>query len=147
MDTRLRDILAHKGGAVHTTSGERTVLDAVREMNARNIGSLVVVEDGRVVGIFTERDVLTRVVEPGRDPRETRVEAVMTLDVEVLGPDTTVNEAMVWMTEKRRRHLPVVREDRLLGLVSIGDLTRHVTRELQFEVYELEAYVTGRYPA
>jgi CBS domain-containing protein len=142
----LSAVLADKGPAVYAIEPGATVVEAVRQMNEKGIGALLVLESDRPVGIFTERDVLRRVVDAGLDPRATRVRDVMTVDLLVVGPSTRVEEAMAIMTNRRLRHLPVMDGGRLLGMVSIGDLTRWVTREQQHHIEHLVEYITGRRP-
>lgn len=148
MQSTLSIILEGKAGgqSVHTISPDTPVIEAVRKMNAEGIGSLLVTNGDEVVGIFTERDVLRRVVDAELDPRTTRVAKVMTRELITVRPATTVNEAMAVVTEKRCRHLPVMDGDRLLGMVSIGDLTRWVSREQAIHIQDLVNYITGRYP-
>jgi CBS domain-containing protein len=98
------------------------------------------------VGIFTERDVLVRVVDAGRDPAATRVEEVMTRELAVIRSATRVEEAMSVMTEKRCRHLPVVEEGRLAGMISIGDVTRWIVRNQRHTIDDLVSYIGGEYP-
>ncbi len=147
MKTTLESILKEKGPVVHSTDPGTTVLEAVRAMNDRGIGSLLVMDGGGVVGIFTERDVLRRVVDAGRDPETTKVAEVMSGEMVVIHPEATVEETMAVMTEKRVRHLPVMQGDTLLGMVSIGDLTRWASRLQQHHIRNLVDYITGRYPA
>jgi CBS domain-containing protein len=147
MHTTLSTLLQNKGSKVYTVSPTATVLDAVRAMNEKRIGALLVCDDDRVVGIFTERDVLNRVVDPGEDPGAIRVADVMTGDVVTLGPEVSVEEAMAVVTEKRCRHLPVMAGEQLLGLISIGDLTRWVATRQAHHIQDLVNYITGRYPA
>jgi CBS domain-containing protein len=143
----LSDILDFKGRAVHTTSPDATVLDAVEEMCRLHVGALVVVVPMRVpVGIVSERDVMTRVVLSQRDPAKTKVCEAMTSAVVCISPDATVEDAMQLMTDRRCRHLPVVVDGRVEGLVSIGDLVRSVSREEESEIRMLHEYVSGRYP-
>jgi CBS domain-containing protein len=144
--TRLGVLLQHKGAQVHDVAPSATVLDAVRRMNQERVGALLVRDGGEVVGIFTERDVLVRVIDPGRDPGTTLVGQVMTRELVTVGPGTTVEEAMGVVTEKRCRHLPVMDGGALLGLVSIGDLTRWVTRHQAWHIEDLVRYITGAYP-
>jgi CBS domain-containing protein len=142
----LRTLLKSKGRTVHTVSPEATVLDAVRKMNHERIGALLVMKDDELVGIFTERDVLTRVVDHVRDPAATRVAEVMTGNPVVVSAAATINEAMAIVSEKRCRHLPVIDEGKLLGLVSAGDLTHWVTRGHEYHIQDLVNYITGKYP-
>src|SRR5512143_58132 len=124
----LKLVLDDKGRAVRTVEPEESVLAAVRTMNEHGIGAMLVMENGQTVGIFTERDVLRRVVAAGRDPAGTPVRDVMTKKIVCVSPSTTVEESMAIVTELRCRHLPVLEDGRVHGLVSIGDLTRWVTR-------------------
>jgi len=142
----LKTLLKNKGRTVHAVPPETTVLDAVRKMNQERIGALLVMNGDDLVGIFTERDVLTRIVDQGRDPGATRVAEVMTSKPVVVSAAATVNEAMAVVTEKRCRHLPVVDEGRLVGLVSAGDLTHWVTRGHEYHIQDLVNYITGKYP-
>jgi CBS domain-containing protein len=146
MDT-IESILAEKGQAVHLTSPNATVLEAARSMCGLRIGALLVCVDGRAVGIFTERDAMTRVLLARRDPAATSVEEVMTRAVVCVESSTKASEAMAIMTERRCRHLPVVHDGRVVGMVSIGDLVRRVSLEQSFEIRMLRDYVGGSYPA
>jgi CBS domain-containing protein len=146
LDEKLAEILDAKGADVYTTSPEATVAEAVGEMNARGVGALVVMEKGRPIGIFTERDVLRRLVGEGRDCRGTKVADMMTREVIMIGPDITVGEAMAIVTGRRLRHLPVVEGGKLVGLVSSGDLTMWVTRRQEIHIRDLAGYIQGTYP-
>jgi CBS domain-containing protein len=140
----VRDILAVKGPNVLTVSPHATVLDAALRMNDHKVGSVVVVEHGRVVGIFTERDILRRIVAEQRDPATTLVEEVMTAEVACALPDTTVEECRGVMKNRRIRHLPVVDETRTLrGLISIGDLNAHETTAQEVTIHFLHEYLYG----
>jgi CBS domain-containing protein len=146
MQDTLEAVLAHKGSTVYSVDPEDSVLDAVRKMNCERIGATLVCTENRMVGIFTERDVLTRVLDAGRDPDATRVADVMTREVITVGPETGVQEAMAVMTERRTRHLPILEQGNLLGVVSIGDLTRWVSRNQEVHIQDLVAFITGKYP-
>jgi len=146
MQTKLATLLQHKGAEVQRIQPAASVLEAVRKMNQHRIGSLLVTDGDAVVGIFTERDVLTRVVDQSRDPGTTRVSQVMTGELVTVGDDATVEECMAVVSEKRCRHLPVMSGDELQGLISIGDLTRWVTRNQAIHIQDLVNYITGKYP-
>jgi len=119
-----------------------TVIDAAREMNERRVGALAVLDDdGRLVGMFTERDVLTRVVAAGRDPAVTRVGDVMTSPVIACEPSTRLDDLRAVMREKRIRHVPIVDEGRVLGMVSIGDLNTAEARVMTETISYLEQYM------
>lgn len=146
MKDTLKAVLAHKGATVHCVVPEATVLDAVRKMNQEHIGALLVRDGPEVVGIFTERDVLCRVLDSGRDPKSTAVEEVMTREIVAVSPGTGIKEAMALITDKRCRHLPVMEGGELKGLVSIGDLTRWVSRHQEGHIQDLVNFITGKYP-
>jgi len=146
MQDTLEAVLATKAPAIHYVVPEATVIDAVRTMNQERIGAVLVCVSGEMVGIFTERDVLCRVVDEGRDPATTKVVEVMTSEVVAVRPTTGVEEAMAVITEKRFRHLPVIDKGLLKGLVSSGDLTRWVSRNQEIHIKDLVNYITGKYP-
>ena len=142
---QVRDILKHKGTQVATVGPSATVLAAATLMNEQRIGSLVVLDGGRIVGMFTERDVLRRVVGEQRDPVRTKVEEVMTTDVFSCTPQTSVDEARAAMRDRRVRHLPVVDgEGDLAGMVSIGDLNAHLAASQEQTIFLLNEYLYGR---
>jgi CBS domain-containing protein len=142
----VREILARKGSHVFTIGPEATVMDAATLMNEHKVGALVVIDDGRgVIGMFTERDVLRRVVGEQRDPVTTRVADVMTTEVACATPATTIEEARGAMKNRRIRHLPLVDDDRrLTGLISIGDLNAYETSDHEYTIYMLQEYLYGR---
>jgi CBS domain-containing protein len=146
MQDTLEAVLAGKGTAIHYVIPEATVLDAVVKMNDERIGALLVCVSGEMVGIFTERDVLCRVVAEGRNPAATKVLDVMTQEVVAVRSTTSVEEAMAVFTERRLRHLPVVDDGKLMGLVSSGDLTRWVSRNQEGHIQHLMNFITGKYP-
>lgn len=140
---RVADILAGKNGQVHSVSAEASVYDAVRLMVEHNIGSLVVLDEGEIAGIFTERDYLRRVSLTERPQRLTPLRDVMTARVMCVGPDTGVQDCMSMMTRERIRHLPVVRGKELVGVISIGDLVKYVSDEREVELRYLTEYIKG----
>ncbi len=140
----VRDILAEKGSHVLSIGEEATALDAALLMNEHKIGGLPVLRDGAVAGMFTERDLLQRVVAERRDPAEVFVGQIMTRRITVAGPETTIEEARSLMKNKRIRHLPIVdRERRPLGLISIGDLNAHQLVDQEKTVDALREYLNG----
>jgi len=145
MNTRIRDILRRKGKDVYSVGPLATVIDAVNTMNDHQVGSVLVCEGGDPVGVFSERDVLVRVVAAHRDPRQTLVRDVMTTRLYTASPDDTLLEVMRLMTDRRCRHVPVMEGERLIGLVSIGDLTKATQYNLRQEVRELSSYIGGPY--
>ncbi len=142
----VREILARKGSHVFTIGRGASVLDAALLMNEHKIGALVVIDDDRgVVGMFTERDVLRRVVGEQRDPATTAVAEVMSHEVICATPATTIEEARGAMKNRRIRHLPLVDDDRrLTGLISIGDLNAYQTSDHEQTIHMLHMYLYGR---
>jgi CBS domain-containing protein len=143
MNTSIATLLEQKGGAVFTIPTTVTVSEAVHEMNTHKVGSVLVMNGLRLAGIFTERDVLRRVVGADIDPRFTPITKVMTSDVITIEPGTTVQEVMDLFTEKRCRHLPVVENGQLRGLISIGDVSRWVASLHRAEAESLRQYIAG----
>jgi CBS domain-containing protein len=145
MNTPISAILERKGPAVHAVSSTYTIARAVDEMNHHRIGSIVVMEGNRLAGIFTERDVLQRVVGAGLDPKVMRVADVMTTNLITVTPETTMEEVMEIFAEKRVRHLPVMANDEMVGLISIGDISRWISDAHRAEAEHLKNYISGGY--
>jgi CBS domain-containing protein len=145
--TPISVLLERKNSSVRSVAPTITVAEAVAEMNRHRIGSVVVLHEGRLAGIFTERDVLRRVVGAGIDPLRATVAEVMTADLVTVTPATTVDEAMEIFTEKRCRHLPVLDSGRLVGLLSIGDVTRWSVDSHRAEAEHLKNYIAGGFSA
>lgn len=139
-------LLEEKGPSVYWVSDDTTVHQAVTEMNRHRVGSILVKAEGKIVGIFTERDVLTRVVTSGRDSKTTLIREVMTSDFQWITRETSVEDAMQLITEKRVRHLPVLDNLEAVGLVSIGDITRWLLKVNEMEAENLRRYVFNEYP-
>lgn len=139
-------ILNEKSALLFTIPVNSTVETAVSEMNRQHVGSIVVKDGDTCVGIFTERDVLTRVVAGARDPKSTPLSDVMTRDFKFITPDTSVEDAMQLMTDKRVRHLPILKNDKLVGMISIGDVTRWLLKVNELEAENLRRYVFSEYP-
>ncbi|MGZ8412445.1 MAG: CBS domain-containing protein [Gemmatirosa sp.] len=137
----VRELLTRKPGDVVTVAGTTTVLDASTLMVERGIGGVVVLDGDRLAGIFTERDVLRRVVAMRRDPAQTLVQDVMTTPILTVARETTLEECRATMTERRIRHLPVVDASGLVGLVSSGDVLAYEVAERQATIQQLENYV------
>ena len=126
---------------IFSVEPDATVFDALRLMEERNVGALLVMQGGRLVGIFSERDYARRMVLHGRASKDTPVREVMTPDVFVITPDVTSGECMVHMTDRHVRHLPVVEGGRVVGVISIGDVVRAVIEDLRFTINQLEGYI------
>jgi CBS domain-containing protein len=147
MNDCISRVLEHKGAHVETVPRDTTVFAAVERMNEQRIGALLVADNYRPgqpyrpIGIFTERDVLVRVIAKRLDPQTTTVGEVMTCDLITVHADATVTEAMSIITEKRCRHLPVVDDAGLCGLISIGDLTSWVVKDQELTIEDLHGYI------
>lgn len=138
------EILRRKGSQVHTVDQSATVLDAVRVMNRERVGCVVVMCRGRIAGIFTERDVLRRVVESQRRPAEIPVADVMTEEVLFRAPETTLEEVGRVMKDHRVRHLPICdHHNRLVGLISIGDLNAYYASDQEETIHSLREFMYG----
>jgi CBS domain-containing protein len=141
----VRDILAVKGAHVLSIGPEATVLDAAVLMNEHRVGSLVVMVSRQLIGIISERDILTRVVVPRLDPGQALVRDVMTKEVVCCQPHTKLDEARGVLKNRRIRHLPVVDDEQeLVGLISIGDLNAHQAHDHEVTIHVLEEYIHGR---
>ncbi len=141
--TTLKMLLDGKGHDVWSVHPDDTVLDAIKVLAEKDIGALIVIEDDKPVGIFSERDYARNVYLKGKSSPETLVRDVMAAPVICVRPDQSVDECMALMTEKRFRHLPVLDGDELVGMVSIGDLVKSVIAEQQFNIEQLEHYIHG----
>lgn len=128
---------------VYTITPAASVFDALKLMAEKNIGALVVIEGGKIVGIVTERDYARKIVLMARSSKDTRVREIMSPSVMRVRPDQGSVECMALMTERRLRHLPVVDSDKLIGVVSIGDLVKDVISQQEFVIQRLEHYITG----
>lgn len=139
----VKQILNIKGRDVWSVAPDDTVFDAMKLMADNNAGALLVLQDGALKGIITERDYARKIILQGLSSKETPVSAVMNANVLCVGFDQTVEECMALVTEKRVRHLPVVVEGKVEGLVSIGDLVKEMIADQQFIIEQLEQYITG----
>lgn len=140
---RLYEILEEKGGDVFEIDAEASVFEAVQLMVEMNTGSLLVTDGGEITGIVTERDYLRRVTLEGRAERETAVREIMSSPLIVASRETTIDECMALMTDRRIRHVPVVEEGKVVGLVSIGDLVKFKSKLQTFEIQYLTDYITS----
>lgn len=144
MQRTVARVLEEKGSrAVFSARPDDSVFHALELMADENVGALIVLDDGRLVGILSERDYARKVILHDRVSRDTKVSDIMTSIVLTVGLDQTMVECMELMTEKRIRHLPVVADDLVVGVVSIGDVVRAVIDEQQFMIQQLESYITG----
>ena len=141
--TTVRQLLEEKGHEVWSVHPDDTVLDAIRKMASEGVGAMVVIEDDKPVGIVTERHYARNVFLKGKSSPKTPVHEIMATRFVCAQLEQTVEECMAVMTEKRVRHLPVLDEDRLVGIVSIGDLVKSVIADQRFIIEQLEHYVRG----
>lgn len=141
--TTIRQLLDDKGTEVSSISPDARVYDAVALMAEKEIGSLVVIEDGRVVGLISERDYARKVILKGRASRETQVRDIMTTRVVYAHPEQTVEECMAILTDQRVRHLPVMDQGKLVGIISIGDLVKSIITEQKFLIEQLVQYIAS----
>jgi CBS domain-containing protein len=143
MNTSIDTLLEGKGRALHAVPVTVTVYEAVEAMNRHRIGAMLVMDGPKLAGIFTERDALTRVISASLDPKVTPVSQVMSANVLTIAPETTVQQVMDIFAERRCRHLPVIQNDKLVGLVSIGDVSRWVANSHRAEAESLRQYIAG----
>ena len=139
----VRDVLKGKGHDVYSIGPNASVFDALTLMADKNIGAVLVVEAGRTLGIFTERDYSRQVVLKGRASKDTPVRDVMTTRVVYVTPGSGMDDCMALMTSKRCRHLPVVEAGQLVGVLSVGDVVKAVISDKQFTIKQLENYITS----
>ena len=143
----IRQVLATKGSEVTTTTPQALVFDALTVMGEKNIGALVVTEGDQVVGVFSERDYSRKVILQGKTSRTTTVAEILSHPVITIGPDDSIEECMKRMTENRIRHLPVLEEGKMVGVVSIGDVVSWVMHAQRHAIQQLTGYISGQYPA
>jgi CBS domain-containing protein len=139
----VRIVLREKGGEIYSVSPGTTVFDALTLMAEKNIGALLVLEDKKIAGIFSERDYARKVILKGKASKEITVGEIMTSVVVTVQPSSSVEECMTLMTEHRVRHLPVVEQDELIGVISIGDVVKAMISDKDFMIQQLEHYITG----
>ena len=137
----LKQLLEAKGREVYSIAPDALVFDALRLMADKSVGALIVTESGRIAGILSERDYARKVILHGKSSHEIRVRDIMTSKVMTVHSGQTVEECMTLMTEKRIRHLPVTEGERLIGVLSIGDLVKEVIAEQQQTIQQLESYI------
>ena len=143
MNTSIATLLAGKGRALHAVPTTVTVIEAVQKMNQHKVGAVLVMDGDQLAGIFTERDVLTRVIAASLDPKTTSITKALSANVLTVAPEVTVQEVMDIFADKRCRHLPVIEHGKLVGLVSIGDVSRWVANSHRAEAESLRQYIAG----
>lgn len=143
MTTTIRQILDEKGYHIHSVSPDIVVYDAIKLMGEAGIGALLVMEDGKLAGIFSERDYTRKIVLMNRSSKDTRVREIMTSKVLYMTVDQTVDDCMAVMSKHHIRHLPVVENDKPIGMLSVMDVMRNVLMEKEFIISQLENYISG----
>ena len=139
--TLVSQILQAKGGTTWTVSPDTTVYDALNLMSEKDIGALIVVDDGDVIGLFSERDYARKVILQGKSSKQTTVEEIMTQEVLCVGPEQSVAKCMALMTDKHIRHIPILNKGQLVGVISIGDVVKAIITEQQIIINHLEDYI------
>ncbi|MEP7110425.1 MAG: CBS domain-containing protein [Ferruginibacter sp.] len=137
----VRNILKSKGNLIHSIPPDTIVFHALEMMVEKNVSALVVTENEKLVGIFSERDYARKVVLKGRSSKETRIQDIMTDKVITVTPDSTIDDCMQLMTDKFIRHLPVVEGDQLVGIISIGDVVKYIIEDQKFIIENMEHYI------
>ena len=146
LDSSIEPIIAKKGASVYSVSSEQLVFDALTLMAEKQVGALVVMDGDKLCGIFSERDYARRVVLAGRSSREMKIAEIMSVDLITVTRESTVSECMQHMTNRRCRHLPVMDGDKVVGVVSLGDLVNWIISTQDKAIHELEGYIGGEYP-
>lgn len=141
----IREILDRKGTSVLTTTSQASVLDAISSMSDANVGAIVIQDGDQPSGIFTERDYLRKIALEGRSSSDTAVAEVMSSPLITVAPSDAIQGAMGVMTERRCRHLVVIDDEKMVGIVSLGDLVKHMLIEKEAEVEQLSSYISGNY--
>jgi CBS domain-containing protein len=139
----VNQLLQRKGYEIETIESTASVFEALKLMADKEIGSLIVTQDNKTVGLFSERDYARNVILKGRTSKQTQVGEIMCSQVVVVNPEQTTEECMAIMTDKRVRHLPVMKDDQLVGIISIGDLVKAIIEEQQFTIEQLVSYISS----
>ena len=142
---KVESLLKLKGNEIFSIGPEATVLEAIQEMDRKNVGALLVMQKEKVAGIISERDYTRKVILKNRSSKDTTVAEVMTRDVCYVTQNEQVNECMALMTEKRFRHLPIIEDGKVLGLISLGDVVKTIIDEQDHQIKDYEKYIRGWY--
>ena len=139
----IKQLLEKKGSEIITIEPDSSVYDAIKSMADNHIGSLIVMKKGKLVGIITERDYTRKIILKGKSSENTPVKDIMTKNILCTNPEQTVDEAMALITDKRVRHLPVVENNHVIGIISIGDLVKTIISEQEYIINQLEHYINS----
>lgn len=140
---KVLNILKTKDSTTYSVTPDAIVYDALEIMFKKNVSALLVMEGEKLAGIFTERDYARKVILQGKASKETLISEIMTEDLITVSPDTTIDECMRLMTNNFIRHLPVIEDNKLVGIISIGDVVKYMIEDLRFVIQNLEHYITG----
>jgi len=141
----IREMLEGKGRQCWTVAPGTPVFDALKLMAEKNVGALMVLDSNKLIGVFSERDYARKVILMGKSSKDTAVREIMSENVVTVTPDDSIEECMALMTDKRIRHLPVLEDDELAGVISIGDVVKAIMSEQEFMIEQLEHYVSGQF--
>ena len=145
METKVSDILEEKNKEIFSVRPDTTVFDTIKLMVEKNIGAMLVMDENRLEGIFTERDYMKKIILKGYSSKETPVKDVMTTTVAYISPGVSLEEGLAVMSEKRCRHLPVFENKKLLGVISIGDLAKRIIKDQEVTIHNLNEYIAGNW--
>ncbi len=143
--TTIGQLLKTKGNEIWSIAPQATIYEALQVMSEKDVGALLVVHKGDVVGIFSERDYARKLILKGKFSKDTSVEELMTRKVLYVGPESTIEDCMALMTAKSVRHLPILKNERLIGIVTLGDVVKQIISDQEFTINQLENYISGSY--
>ena len=143
--TTIGQLLKTKGNEIWSIAPQATIYEALQIMSEKDVGALLVVHKGDVVGIFSERDYARKLILKGKFSKDTSVEELMTRKVLYVGPESTIEDCMALMTAKSVRHLPIIKNERLIGIVTLGDVVKQIISDQEFTIHQLENYISGSY--
>ena len=143
MSITVKQLLDKKGNEIHAVSPDATVFDAIKLMSERGVGALLVMQDDQLTGVISERDYTRKVILKGRSSTSTTVQEIMTSNIITLAPDNNIDQCMALMNENQIRHLPIVENGRVMGVVTIMDVIKNILSEKEFIIEQMESYIAG----